>query len=182
MPMSFTFRFPKQLQAPSLGLLLGVNMRCRLPPPGAGSLLHWCDPRLLCDHKDMVDLPHPGQQLHPPHIRGSQLTRQRVLVARVQVIQHLNYNGTYLTKILVSDGLRERQKGHYQENTTYRCPNSWSDSLCGSSEEWGEIIQCLRESFKRHQQSSNLEQNQSAVQHTLTWILWVVDSILMSTH
>lgn len=122
--LSFSFRFSKQLQAPALGLLLGVNMRCGLPPPGAGSLLHRCDPRLLCDHEDLVDLPHSGQQLHPPHIRGSQPSRQRVLVARVQVILHLNYNGTYLTKILVSDGLRERQRGRYQENTTYRCPNS----------------------------------------------------------
>ena len=83
--MSFSFRFTEQLQAPALGLLLGVNMWCGVPPPGAGSLLHRCDPRLLCDHKDLVDLPHPGQQLHPPHIRGSQLTGKRVLVARVQV-------------------------------------------------------------------------------------------------
>ena len=83
--MSFTFRFPEQLQAPALGLLLGVYMWCHLPPPGAGSLLHWCDPRLLCDHAYLVDLPHPGQQLHPPHIRGPQPSGQRVLVACVQV-------------------------------------------------------------------------------------------------
>ena len=83
--MSFTFRFPEQLQAPALGLLLGVNMRCHLPPPRAGSLLHWCDPGLLCDHTYLVDLPHPGQQLHPPHIRGPQPSGQRVLVACVQV-------------------------------------------------------------------------------------------------
>ena len=149
--MSFAFRFPKQFQAPSLGLLLGVNMRCHLPPPWTGSLLHWRHPGLLRDHPDLVDLPHSGQQLHPAHLRGPQPARQRVLVARLQVEQPWNLNSIYLTITFVSDGLRERQKGRYHENTIYRCPNSSRDSVCGSSEEWGEIIQCPEESFNRLQ-------------------------------
>ena len=83
--MLLIFRFPEQLQTPPLGLLPCVDVRSDFPASGPGSLLHWCAPGLLRDHPNLVDIPHPRQQLHPPHIRGPQPSGQRVLVACVQV-------------------------------------------------------------------------------------------------